>query len=293
MQQQKKAYIFAISAVLLWSTVAAAFKIALNYVDFMQLLLFSSGVATIVMFIIVLLEGKLSLAKSISKTELLKAAARGFLNPFLYYLILFKAYDMLPAQEAMTLNYVWPITLTLLSVPLLKQKLNKMGIVAVFVSFIGVLLIASGGDLFELSFTNVYGDLLALSTSVVWALFWIINIKSKLDESIKLLYSFLFGFLFTIPVVAMFSDFSIPPMEGLLAVTYIGIAEMGITFFFWLMALKLSKRTDQVSQLIYLSPFMSLIFISLILKEDIMVSTIYGLFFILGGILLNKRFGVK
>ncbi len=293
MQQQQKAYIFAISAVLLWSTVATAFKIALNYVDFMQLLLFSSGVATVVMFIIVLLEGKLSLAKSISKQELLKSASRGFLNPFLYYLILFKAYDMLPAQEAMTLNYVWPITLILLSVPLLKQKLSKIGIAAISISFIGVLLIASGGDITALNFTNVYGDLLALSTSIVWALFWIINIKSKLDESIKLLYSFLFGFLFTIPVVAIFSDFSIPPTAGLMAVTYIGIAEMGVTFFFWLMALKLSRRTDQVSQLIYLSPFMSLIFISLILHEDIMISTIYGLLFILAGIFLNKKFGEK
>ena len=293
MQQQNRAYIFAVSAVLLWSTVATAFKIALQHVDFMQLLLFAAGIATVIMFVIVLINGKLREALSPTPKELLFAAVRGFLNPFIYYLILFKAYDILPAQEAMTLNYTWPIMLTLLSVPMLNQKLSKLGLAAVLVSFVGVLLIASGGDISNIKFTNIKGDLLALSTSVIWALFWIVNIKTKQDESIKLLHSFFFGFLFTIPIIAIFSDFTMPSTTGLLAVTYIGIAEMGITFFFWLMALKLSKRTDQVSQLIYLSPFISLIFIGIILKEEIQIATIYGLLFILAGIFMNKKYGQK
>ena len=156
MQNQKKAYIFAISAVLLWSTVATAFKIALEYIDFMQLLLFASGIATLIMLVIVTMEGKLKLAFNPSAKELLQSAIRGFLNPFVYYLILVKAYDILPAQEAMTLNYTWPIMLTLLSIPLLKQKLSKKGLVAILISFIGVLLIASGGDITNLKFTNQY-----------------------------------------------------------------------------------------------------------------------------------------
>ena len=288
MQQQNKAYLYAFSAVLLWSTVATAFKIALQYVDFMQLLLFSSGIATLVMLVILSIEGKLKKAFQISANEIYKSAFRGALNPFLYYLILFKAYDILPAQEAMTLNYTWPIMLILLSVPLLHQKLSKVGVLSIFLSFVGVLLIASKGNLANLQLTNLYGDLLALSTSIVWALFWIVNIKSAIDESIKLFYSFLFGFLFTLPVVFFFSSFSIPPLAGIASVIYIGMAEMGITFFFWLNALKLSRRTDQVSQLIYLSPFLSLIFIGIFLHEVIQFTTVYGLIFILLGIFLNN-----
>jgi len=290
MNQQQKAYIFALSAVLLWSTVATAFKIALQYVDFIQLLFFASGIASVVMLIIITIEGKLKKIASVSLNDIFHSAIRGFLNPFLYYLILFKAYDILPAQEAMTLNYTWPIMLILLSVPLLKQKISKVGLLAIVLSFIGVLLIASGGNPNNLQLTNLYGDFLALSTSIVWAVFWIVNIKSKMDESLKLFFSFLFGFIFSIPMVAFFSNFSIPLATGIGAVVYIGIAEMGITFFFWLYALKLSKRTDQVSQLIFLSPFLSLIFISVILKEEIQVATIYGIVLILGGIFLNNWF---
>ncbi len=288
-KKQNKAYLFALAAVLLWSTVATAFKIALEYVDFIQLLLFASGIASLSLFIIILLEKKLSLLKKLSVYEWIMAAVRGFLNPFLYYLILFKAYDMLPAQEAMTLNYTWPIVLILLSIPLLKQHLSWKGMMAILLSFVGVIIIATKGNLLDLQFSNLKGDLLALSTSIVWAFFWIINLKCKTDESIKLFLSFGFGFLFTLPVVYFFSDFIWPSWEGILSVTYVGVAEMGLTFFLWLNALKNAKRTDQVSQLIYLSPFLSLIFISFILNETIHFTTFIGLMFILAGIIWHKK----
>jgi drug/metabolite transporter (DMT)-like permease len=289
MKKQNKAYIFALSAILLWSTVATAFKIALEQVDFIQLLFYASGVATLVLFFILLFEQKLKLLSQLSPKEWLIALVRGFLNPFLYYLILFKAYDMLPAQEAMTLNYTWPIVLILLSVPFLKQPLTKQGLLAILLSFGGVMVIATKGNLLDLQFSDIKWDLLALSTSLVWASFWIINLKSKTDESIKLFLSFGFGFLFTLPVVYSFSDFTLPNTQGILAVTYVGIAEMGLTFFLWLSALKNAKRTDQVGQLIYLSPFLSLLFIAFILHEPIHFTTFIGLILILIGIIWHKK----
>ena len=274
---------------MLWSTVATAFKIALQQVDFIQLLLYASGVATVILFFILLLENKLPLLAKLSKYEWGMAVLRGFLNPFLYYLILFKAYDILPAQEAMTLNYTWPIVLILLSVPLLKQKLSTQGVIAIALSFVGVLVIATKGNLFQLQLSDLKGDLLALSTSVIWALFWIINLKCKADESIKLFLSFSFGFLFTLPMVYYFSSFTLPNIQGILAVSYVGLAEMGLTFFLWLNALKNAKRTDQVSQLIYLSPFLSLLFIGYILHEPIHPATFIGLILILAGIIWQKK----
>ena len=65
--------------------------------------------------------------------------------------------------------------------------------------------------------------------------------------------------------------------------------EMGLTFFLWLNALKHAERTDQVSQLIYISPFLSLILIGLILHEPIHASTFVGLVLILAGIIWHKK----
>jgi drug/metabolite transporter (DMT)-like permease len=63
---------------------------------------------------------------------------------------------------------------------------------------------------------------------------------------------------------------------------------MGITFILWLMALKLSSTTAKVSNLIYLSPFISLILIHFFVGEVILISTVIGLAFIVGGIVLQQ-----
>ena len=57
MEKQKLAYVFALSAVLLWSTVATAFEISLKYFDFLELLLVSSFVSLIALLIIVIKQG--------------------------------------------------------------------------------------------------------------------------------------------------------------------------------------------------------------------------------------------
>jgi drug/metabolite transporter (DMT)-like permease len=290
MKTQKKVYIYALSAVLLWSTVATAFKIALGKVDYFQLLLFSSLTAFVFMAVVVSVTGKWKLLFSTSFKDFSLTILNGFLNPFLYYLILFKAYSILPAQEAMALNYTWPLMIVLFSIPFLKQKLSLKGFLAILISFIGVLVIAMKGNLLDFKLSNQTGDLLALSSSLVWASFWMLNLRSKLDESVKLFLSFGFGSIFSLVACLMFSKVEIPDFSAFTSLVYVGLAEMGITFFLWLNALKLSSRTDQVSQTIFLSPVLSLGFIALILGEKLHWSTLVGLLLILGGIYLNKRF---
>lgn len=249
MEKQNRAFIYAITAVLFWSTVASAFKVSLRYLDFLQLLFFSSIASIIVLFAILLIQNKLSLLIEYSKKDYLHSVMLGFLNPFLYYVILFKAYSLLPAQEAQPLNYTWSIMLVLLSIPLLKQK------------------IGTRGDILGFTFTNLNGVLLALGSAVIWALFWIYNIKDKRDEVAKLFLNFSFGFVFILIAMLFSSRMRIPATSGLAGAAYVGIFEMGITFVLWLKALKLSKTTAQVSNLIYLSPFLSLVLIHLVVGE--------------------------
>ncbi|NJK98814.1 MAG: EamA family transporter, partial [Bacteroidales bacterium] len=49
----------------------------------------------------------------------------GFLNPLLYYLVLFKAYSLLPAQIAQPLNYTWPLILVILSIIFLSKNIRS------------------------------------------------------------------------------------------------------------------------------------------------------------------------
>ncbi|TES93687.1 MAG: DMT family transporter [Candidatus Cloacimonadota bacterium] len=287
MNKQKQAYLYAVVAVLFWSTVASVFKVSLRYVDVFQLLFYSSLASIVILFIILLFQKKLNLIWTYCAKDFLRSALLGFLNPFLYYVVLFKAYSLLRAQEALTLNYTWPIMLALLSIPLLKQKIGFKSILAIIISFFGALSIATKGNILSLSFTNISGVLLALGSTVIWSLFWIYNIKDKRDEVAKLFLNFSFGFIFILIATLLFSRTSFSNIQGLLGAGYIGLFEMGITFVIWLKALSLSKTTAKVSNLIYLSPFLSLIIINRVVGEKILFSTIIGLILIVAGIIIQ------
>ncbi len=288
MSSQQKAYIYATAAILSWSTIASAFKISLRYFDYLQLLFFSSVFSVIVLFIIIIAQNKLPLLKQTTPANLFNSIFLGFLNPFLYYFVLLKAYTILKAQEAGTLNYIWPITLVLLSIPLLKQKIKWVNIVAIIISFLGIIVISTEGRITTLEFNQPFGIALAVGSSIFWALYWILNIKDKRDDVIKLFINFIFGTLFIFIAVFFSGGFDIISVAGLTGALYIGIFEMGLTYFLWLKALQLSDNTAKVSNLVYLSPFISLMIINITIGEKILVSTITGLALIIGGIILQQ-----
>lgn len=287
MEKQKQAYSYALITVLLWSTVASAFKISLRFFNIFQLLLYSSATSVIVLLLILQIQKKVKLLREYSKKDYLNSALLGFLNPFIYYIVLFKAYSLLPAQEAQTLNLTWVLMISLLSKILLKQKIRYKSIGTILISFIGVLIISTHGNIFELSFSNLTGVILAVSSGVAWSLFWIYNVKDERDEVAKLFLNFLFGFIYTLISTLLFSNI-FPNTKGLFAAIYVGLFEMGITFVIWLKALKLSRTVAQISNFIYLVPFLSLIVLYLIIGEPILSSTIIGLIFILAGILIQQ-----
>jgi drug/metabolite transporter (DMT)-like permease len=287
MEKQKQAYIYAILVVLIWSTVASAFKVSLRYLDFLRLLFFACIASVTILFIILLVQNKIRLLREFSGRDYLRSAVLGFLNPFLYYIVLFKAYSLLPAQEAQPLNYTWPIMLVLLSIPLLKQKIKLKSVLAIIISFTGVFIISTQGKILDFKFTNS-GSLLALGSAMIWALFWIYSIRDERDEIVRLFLNFVFGFLYVLISTLLFSEIIIPDIAGLLGATYVGLFEMGITFVIWSKALKLSETTAKVSKFTYLVPFLSLVIIHFVVGEKILFSTITGLVLIVTGILLEQ-----
>jgi len=285
----KRAYFCAIVAVLLWSTVASAFKLSLRYSDVLPLLLYASIVSAVFLFCLLLFLRKLSLLTTLAGKDYLRCALLGFLNPFLYYLVLFKAYSTLRAQEALTLNFLWPIMLVLLSIPLLKQRIKSKSVLAILISFAGVFIISCRGDILGFRFTRATGVLLAVGSSVIWALFWIYNVKDRRDEIVRLFLNFAFGSCFIFVSMLLFSKPKVPSFNAILGAIYIGLFEMGITFLVWLKALKSSKTTAYVANLIYLVPFLSIVVIHFVVGEQIFFSTIIGLIFIVTGIIIHKR----
>lgn len=294
MDKTRKSYIYAGLAIFFWSTVPTAFKISLGELNILTMLTIAALTSTIVLFIAVKAGGKSDLIRKTTGKELLNSAVLGLINPFLYYLILLKAYQLLPAQVAQPLNMIWPIMLVFLSVPILRQKIESKSYVALFISFIGVYLISSQGRLFKPGNTNIAGVFLATGSSIFWAFYFILNVKDKRDVAVKLLLSFLFGSVYLVAAMIITGKWHVViGLKGAVASVYIGIFEMGITFLFWLKALQMATSTDKVSNLVYLAPFFSLVFVHFILHEPVYYTTPAGLLLIIAGILIQNRRPVR
>ena len=213
----------------------------------------------------------------------------GLINPFIYYIILLKAYKLLPAQVAQPLNMIWPIILVFLSVPVLKQKIPAKSFAALLISFAGVYIISSQGNPLHPGKSDTTGVLLATGSSFFWAFYFILNMKDKRDESVKLFTNFLFASVYLLITILIFgNNNSTISLKGAGASVYVGIFEMGITFFFWLKALQLAPTSDKVSNLVYIAPFLSLLFVHFILKETVYLTTPAGLLLIVSGILFQN-----
>ena len=70
---------------------------------------------------------------------------------------------------------------------------------------------------------------------------------------------------------------------------YVGIFEMGITFWLWLRALQLSPTSDKISNLVYFAPFLSLILLHFIIDEPVYYTTPAGLILIIASVLYQNR----
>ena len=286
--RQQKAYILALAAILLWSTAGSAFKLTLDHISASQLLLFAAFFSMLFLLAWKAVEGKLAGSFRISRREWLNSAIMGLLNPFAYYIILFEAYDLLLAQEAVALNYVWPVTLVLLSIPVLKQRIGIYSILALLVSFAGMVVIIAKGAFSDIELSSPRGIFFALISSVFWASFWLMNMKDKREEAAKLLINFIFGFAYILIYVIVIKEEVVFTLEGMGGSLYVGLFEMGLTYVLWLKALQLSSTTAKVSNLVYISPFLSLIFVSIAVGETIYLYTIGGLVLIVGGIVLQR-----
>ncbi len=287
MRKQQQAYLYAGAAVLCWSTVATAFKLALRGLGPLELLCYAACASACVLTALLLIQGGLAAAAGQSKSDWLRSAGLGFLNPLLYYLVLFKAYDLLPAQEAQPLNYTWPVVLSLLSAALLGQRLSARSFAALLTSFAGVIVISTRGRLADIRFACPLGTALAVGSSVIWALFWILNLRDPRAPTVKLWSASLFGAAYSTVLLVCVGRGEAAGAGPMLAACYAGVFEMGVTFVLWLNALRLSSESALVSNLAYLSPFLSLVFIRFVLGEDIRASSIAGLTLIVAGILIQ------
>jgi drug/metabolite transporter (DMT)-like permease len=276
-----------LAAVLAWSTVATGFKLGLRDLRPLELLWLGSAISCAFFVCVCIAARRVALLRTLPRRRIAALATLGLLNPFLYYVVLFEAYDRLPAQIAQPVNYTWAITFALLAIPVLRQPLTARTFAAILLSYSGVLIVVARGD--GGAGVDPVGVALALGSTLIWASYWLALVRLRPDPVVAMTLGFAVGTL-AIGIVCAYV-YGLPTLTParLGYGAWVGLIEMGITFLLWQQALAKTAHAGRMGQLIFLAPFISLVLIDRVLGEAVHTSAWLGLAVIVAGLLLVPR----
>lgn len=280
-------------AVLSWSTVATAFKVALSRMTVFEMLFVASATALLIFTVWMCVTHSWKELKGLSSSVWMRFGLLGLITPVTYYFVLFTAYDYLPAQVAQPINYLWPIILSILLAIFAHKPIPKVKYLGMVVSLLGVAMISIGGKGISGEISPL-GLCLGVGSAFLWAIYWILNdsLKDSVSEGTSLFLTFFFGMIY-LAIGTIFSPLPALDLESVLSGAYIGAFEMGVPFICFGLAIRHTDNPALINQMCYLAPFLSLFFISMVLGEPIMHTTYIGLVLIIGGLVYNQYFAGK
>ena len=190
-----------------------------------------------------------------------------------------------------SLFFTYPIWIAILASPILKEKINKIVPLCIFIGTVGILLVL-GIIPNGVSAVPIMGILLGLVTAIFWALYYFINQvlvqKKKNNVFVVLFYNFAFVFLacvFVQPMPLTVSQININVIWYLLA---IGFISTYLSYLFLQYALKFSGSVATSIQNMIL-PVLGVLLAFIVLGQRINIFQGLGAFLIIFNIyLLNK-----
>ena len=285
----KKSYLYAAAAIVMWSTMPTISKLLLGEMDSYKVLCISTLFATVAMLVINLCSKKWQIMKSYCFTDYLKMAAIGLPGVFLYYVFYYAGTARMLASQAFIINYLWPIMSIIFACIVLKEKMTVRKWIAVGLSFLGVFTVA-GEDLIHFHADTVLGMVFCFAAAVCYGLYTALNKKSSYDKQVSMTVAMFVAFLPSLIIVLVQGgDIWIAPAQ-IPGMIWNGVVTMALANLSWALALS-SGNTAKISNLAYITPFLSMVWTFFILKESINLISVLGLCLIVVGIFIQLKDG--
>ena len=285
----KKEYLYAGVSIFCWSTVATVTKLLLTNLNNFQLLWVSSFFAFFFLFFVNLITGKLKKLKEYKLKDFVISALIGLHGTFFYYIFYYFGASKMAASEAFVINYLWPIMSVVCAVIILKEKMNFRKALAILVSFSGIIIIMLGKNE-EAGSNFILGAVSCILGAVCYGIFTALNRKYTYDKGISMMNNYAVTFVLTTIINGVMGNLFMPSPVQALGMAWNGAFTMAVANTVWIVALQMGK-TEKISNLAYITPFLSMVWVALFLHEPISTYSILGLIVIVGGILIQLKRG--
>lgn len=278
----KKYYLYAAISILCWSTVATIAKLLLGSMNSWQLLFISSFFAGLALLVYNVATKKIKMLATFRLPDYLKILGSCLPSTLLYYVFYYSGTAILPASQAFVINYLWPIMSVIFACLLLGERVTPVKVFGILLSFSGLIVVIAK-DLTSFDAGALFGVLLCVLDAVSYGAFTALSRKAGYDKTVALMVSFFTTFLIT--GTFLLATGSLPQISWgqALGLVWNGACAMGLANTVWLLALS-GKDTARISNLAYITPVLSMIWLAVFLKEKISIFTIIGLVIILLGV---------
>lgn len=283
----KKTYLYAGISILFWSSIATISKLLLNTLNSYQILMFSAFFASVALLVLNIFTGKIKLLKTYRIKDYITIILICSPGTFFYYVFLYSGTAKMEASQAFIINYLWPIMSVVFACIILKEKLTARKCVAFALSFLGVITVA-GNELFKFNSQTLIGVVLCVLAAISYGAFTALNRKWDYDYQISMMISFFCSFILTTIINAVMKRPLAIGFPQIMGFGWNGIFVMAVATVTWALALK-SGGTAKISNLAYITPFLSLVWTFIILKEPIRPLSIIGLIIIVTGIFIQLK----
>ena len=288
MNSKSKSVIYVMLCVFLWALIPVVSKLGQSNLDNHQFLFWSSTISFLTFLIIIMTKKKGKMILSLSAKDWIHSIVLGILGTYLYYILLYFGYANAKGIEVLIIQYCWPIFVIILSILILKERLNIRKVISIILGFSGVFLVLTKGNLTAIHLDNLFVDSIVLIAAFVFGLFSVLSKRVRIDSlTLVTIYFFTATVISFLSMISL-SEFKLPTQETFLPIIINGIFVNGISYLFWIGALKIGKASF-LAPFVFLTPVISTILLIVFFKEPFETIYLIGMISVILGGLINKE----
>ncbi len=283
-----RSYDLVILAIVIWSTQTAASKILVGSLGFIATTFYVSigtAFAALIAALALKKEKDIKLAMKNWRVLILISIPLTIAN-----LLLFYALTMITASEVIVLLYIYPILIVLFDVIIISHKMSYLEFVGMLVGFLGVYILISYNNSININSSTFLSAIMVIIAAISWAFYLILQKKYVFEEfSSNSLYFFISS-LILLPLFVMWQP-RLPTFNNLCLIIYMGGVTFALGNILYVKGLKRLKTTNSAF-ILYLTPFIALIWNFILLGERINIYYLIPLAFIAIGyyiIIIGKK----
>ncbi|MFT3983582.1 MAG: DMT family transporter [Lachnospiraceae bacterium] len=281
MKQKNKVPVYAMITITFWSLAYVLTRLALQYFTPLSLGFLRYFTASCMLLIVALIS-KMKLPRKRDLPWFLLAGAAGF---FLYMIAFNMGQKSVTASTASIVISTVPVLTALLARFIYKERLSRLQWLSIGIEFAGVCVLTLMNSVFSVNKGLFWLFLAALALSLYNLL------QRKLLKTYTALQTSAFSIFFGTLMLAVFLPESVKEISQASAVQFFYVAVLGIfssaiAYVAWSRAFAAAERTSQVSNYMFVTPFLTSIMGFVIVGEIPEASTLIGGAIILTGVFL-------